>query len=71
MPFIPSSMTAVSTIPAAVPAHIQKEQICFARSKRPSPSAREMAEVPPMPNSEPSAMNTRNTGIAMDTAASW
>ena len=48
---------------------MQKEQTFLAYSRRPSPMAREMTEVPPMPKTEPTAINSRNTGVARDTAA--
>ena len=49
-------------IPTTTQPHIQKEQTFFAYSVRPSPKAREITEVPPMPKTVPTAMKIRNTG---------
>ena len=56
-------------IPTTMQPHIQKEQTFFAYSVRPSPKAREITEVPPMPKTVPTAIKIRNTGVASDTAA--
>lgn len=57
------------TIPTAVQLHIQKADTFFAYSRRPYPIAREITEVPPMPNMVPTAIHSKNAGVARDTAA--
>ena len=59
----------IDTTPITSPVQKQKEDICFAISFFPSPSIRLMRDVPPMPNSIPIAMKSRNTGVETDTAA--
>ena len=65
-------MTRDSTdmrMPTPTQHHIQNEQTFFAYSFLPSPKAREITEVPPIPNTVPTDMNNRKTGVARDTAA--
>ena len=57
------------TSPTATQLHMQKEQTRLAYSGRPSPMAREMTEVPPMPKTVPTDMKIKKTGVARDTAA--
>ena len=55
--------------PMASPVQKQKEDARFAFCGFPSPSMRDISDVPPMPNSMPTAIKSRKAGVAMDTAA--
>lgn len=57
--------------PTTTQDHIQKEQTFLAYSFLPSPSAREITEVPPIPKMVPTAIKSKKTGVASETAATW
>ena len=64
-----TQMSTMAMMPMVSPVQKQNEEVCFAFCGLPSPSILEIREVPPMPNNSPTAIKSRNTGVAMDTAA--
>ena len=56
-------------MPTATQLHIQNAHTLLAYSCLPSPIARDITDVPPIPKIVPAAINIRNTGVARDTAA--
>ncbi len=55
--------------PTITQLHMQKADTLRAYSLRPSPIARDMIEVPPMPKTVPTAIKIKNTGVTIETAA--
>ena len=62
-------MTTIAIKPMQSPVQKQNEEAFFALSILPSPSVLEISEVPPMPKSIPTAINSKNAGVATETAA--
>ena len=64
-----NQINTMAMIPMVIPVQKQNADVCFAFSDFPSPSIREIREVPPIPNSIPTAIKNMNAGVATDTAA--
>ena len=59
----------MAVTPMLRPVQKQNAEAFLAFCVLPSPSMREISEVPPIPKSMPTAINSRKAGVATETAA--